>query len=139
MSLYKMFKTEEAIEKTGIRVTYGSNSKGAEIAIHVGRAGGKNEAFQRVADHVLKPYRRQISGETIDPKQLRSLMMIVYARAVVKGWEGVEDENGVAIPFTEENCVKLFEDLPDLFADVQANADQLSNFRKEDLKAEAKN
>lgn len=139
MDLYKMFQTEEDLEKSGIRITYGVNKEGKEVAIIVARAGGRNSAFQRVADSVLKPYRRLISNESIDPKQLRSLMMLIYARAVVLGWENVSDATGKPLEFSEDNCVKLFNDLPDLFADIQNNADNLSLFRKEALEEEAKN
>lgn len=139
MSLYSQFKTEESLEKTGVRVTYGPNSKGKEIAILVGRAGGKNEAFQRVADAVYKPFRRQISNETISREKLRELSYIVYARAVVKGWENVEDGEGNPLAFNEENVIKVFNDLPALFDDVQTNAEALTIFRAESLEAEAKN
>lgn len=139
MSFAKLFGTDKDTEKNGVRITYGENANGKEIAIIVARAGGANEAFQRTADVVLKPYRRQIQTETIDQKKLRSLMMVVYARSVVRGWEGVLDDAGKEIPFSEDACVAQFEAFPDLFADVQSNADQLAVFRKEDLAKEAKN
>lgn len=139
MSLYKQFETEENLEKTGVRITYGLNAKGKEIAILVGRAGGKNEAFQRVADAVYKPFRRQIQNETIDRVKMRELTYIIYARAVVKGWENVDDKDGNPMEFNEANVVKLFNDLPALFDDVQGTADSLTVYRTEALELEAKN
>jgi len=66
-------------------------------------------------------------------------MAEVYAETVLLGWTGVADENGTPLPFTKENCVKLLTDLPDLFRDIQEQAQRVANFRAADLEADAKN
>jgi hypothetical protein len=66
MSLYKQFQTNESLEKEGVILNYGKNSKGVNIDIRIARAGGHNLKFAKVAEQVLKPYRRQIANETAD-------------------------------------------------------------------------
>lgn len=146
MSLSRQFKTNRSMETEGVRITFGHNEDGTEIAIVVARAGGANTRFQSVADVVLKPYRRQIANETVDTKVLKERMMEIYAKTVVKSWENVmlsdvtgdEKDTGKA-PFTVDNCLKLFIRLPDFYADVQQFADQMTAFRAEELEADAKN
>jgi hypothetical protein len=51
----------------------------------------------------------------------------------------VRDENNTAIPFNVENAMKLFAALPDLYADLLAQSDKVSNFRSETAEGDAKN
>ena len=139
MSLYSQYKTDQDLEVNGIVLNYGKNSKGQNIDIRIARAGGSNTKFAKVAEVVLKPYRRQLNNETLDITVLDGLFRIIYAKAVVVGWSGVEDEAGNPLDFTEQNVVKVFEDLPDLFADVRAAAEKQSLFRREALEDESKN
>lgn len=146
MSLSKQYNTDKSIEKSGVRVTFGTNADGTEIALILARAGGANSRFQSVADVVLKPYRRQIQNETIEPAVLKSKMIEIYAKTVIKDWENValsdltgdEADKGYAT-HSEENVIALFTRLPDFFTEVQAITDNLSVFRAEGLEEDAKN
>lgn len=139
MSLYSQYKTDQDLEINGIVLNYGKNAKGENIDIRIARAGGGNTKFAKVAEVVLKPYRRQLNNETLDITVLDGLFRIIYAKAVVLGWSGVEDEDGNPLEFNEQNVVKVFEDLPDVFADVRAAAEKASLFRREALEDESKN
>ena len=139
MSLYKTFQTSQDLEKNGIELQYGENDKGQEIIIRVARAGGANNAYNKRLEALVKPYRRQISSETIDNKVLEKLILQAFAETVVLGWSGVEDAEGNALECTVENVIKLFTDLPDLFKDVQDQAQKSVLFRQDILELEAKN
>ena len=139
MSLYSQYKTDQDLEVNGIVLNYGKNDKGQNIDFRIARAGGGNTKFAKVAEAVLKPYRRQLNNETLDITVLDGLFRIIYAKAVVLGWSGVEDENGKSLEFNEQNVVKVFEDLPDVFADVRAAAEKASLFRRQALEDESKN
>lgn len=139
MSLYKQFKTNDNLEKSGILLEYGENSKGKPIAIRIARAGGANTQYTKLIEARVKPYRRQIQNETIDRVMVEKLLRGVYAETIVLGWENVEDENGKELPFTVENCVKLFEDLPDLFQDIQEQSQRAALFRQDVLEKDSKN
>ncbi len=122
---YSVFQTDKALEKEGIILDYG------DFKIKIARAGGANAAFQKALTSKIRPYKRQIDAGTIPDDVAEKLFLDVYAEAVVLGWEGVTDENGKPLPYSKENAVKLFSDLPDLFRDVQNQAAAISNFRAE--------
>lgn len=122
---YSIFRTDKALEKEGIVLDYG------DFKIKVARAGGANSAFQKALTAKIRPYKRQLDAGTIPDDVAEKLFLDVYAESVVLGWEGVTDENGKLLPYSKENAVKLFSDLPDLFRDVQNQAAAISNFRAE--------
>lgn len=135
MSFYNTFATDKNLESgAGVTLDYGKDGK---ITIH--RAGGANQKYARVASVKLKPYSRQIQTGTADPDVIKRVMAEIYADAVITGWEGVTDKNGKTIPYSKENVVKLLVDLPDLFEEIQKQADLISNFRAEQIEADAKN
>lgn len=139
MSLYARFETDRSLEKKGIILDYGFNSKGNPIQITIARAGGANDTYLKRLEAKAKPHRRQIQLETMDRVQLEAIVKETYAEAVVLGWEGVEDRDGNDMPFTKENVLKLFNDLPDLYADVQEQAQNAALFRVAIREEDAKN
>lgn len=139
MSLYKAFETNPELEKQGIVLEYGDNSKGKPIGIRIARAGGSNSAYNKRLEVLVKPYRRQIQTETIDNKVLEKLVLQAFAETVVLGWENVEDRDGNDMEHNVENVIKLFTDLPDLFKDVQEQASKAVLFREDILELESKN
>lgn len=135
MSFYNTFETDKNLENgAGVVLDYGVSGK---IKIH--RAGGFNQKYARVASAKLKPYARQLQTGTSDPDVIKRVMAEIYAEAVIIGWEGVKDKKGKALPYSKENVVKLMLDLPDLFEEIQKQAENLSNFRSEQLEDDAKN
>lgn len=139
MSLFKQYKTDTDLEKRGIYLDFGLNSKGAPIRFLIARAGGSNDAFNKAMEAKVKPIKRQIQNETVELAQIEKLTREVYCRTVVLGWEGVEDENDQPISFNYENAVALFTALPDLFRDIQEQAQKGVSFRAELLETDAKN
>ena len=122
---YSVFRTDRTLEKEGIILDYG------DFKIKVARAGGANAAFQKALISKIRPFKRQIDAGAIPDGVAERLFLEVYAESVVLGWEGVTDEYGKPFPYSKENAVKLFSDLPDLFRDVQSQAASISNFRAE--------
>lgn len=139
MNLYKQFGTNKSLEKEGIYIDYGKNSNGSPIRIRIARAGGANVRFQKVLEAKSKPYRRQIQNDTADAEVVDQLMKEVYAETIILGWEGVDDAEGNEIPFTKENCVRLFNDLPDLWSDIAEVSRKTAAFRNEILEDDLKN
>lgn len=139
MNLYKQFQTSADLEKRGIYLAYGENSAGAPIRFLIARAGGANDAFMKAMEAKVKPLRRQIQNETLELAQIEKLTMEVYCRTVVLGWENVEDANGNPLTFSYENALKLFTDLPDLYKDIQEQAQRSALFRAGLLEADAGN
>lgn len=139
MSLYAQFATDKNVEKDGVVLEYGLNSKKKVIAIRIARAGGANTHYAKLLESKIKPYRRQIQNETLDNAIAEKLTKEVYALSVVLGWENVEDKEGNELEFNQTNFIKLMDDLPDLWSDIQNQATRAALFRSEILEADAKN
>lgn len=139
MSLYGQYQTDPDLEKTGIWLDYGVNSKGLPTRIRIARAGGSNTTFTKLLDLKTKPYRRQIQNDTLDPNTSRRIMTEVYADGVILDWENVEDPDKNNLAFTRQNVLKVLQDLPDLFADIVDAATKVALFRQEINEADAGN
>ena len=139
MSLYKQFGTDKNLEKDGIDLEYGTSDDGQPIIIRIARAGGANQTFSKIAEHKLKPYRRQIQNETADKDVIDRAMREVYADAVILGWTNVRDRDENVLEFTKENVLRVLEDLPDLWADIQKMSGNVALFREEIRETDAGN
>ena len=145
MSLYKLFKTDENLEAAGVHIEYGTavrDGKEVPVRIKIARAGGANTSFQKALEKATKPYRKALQTGLIDPKLADKIYKEVFASTVVLGWENVAfpvmDEAGKVVgeeylPFNQENALRLFEDLPDLFQDLREQAQNVSIFRQDVL------
>lgn len=136
---YGSNQTDSNKEQNGVPLELGLNSRGEKISMTVAREGGRNVQYQKVAEHIFKPYRRQIQHGQIDPMLLDELLAKVYAKSVVKGWEGVEDEKRQPLEFSEANVLKVLTDLPVVFDAVKEVARDYNQFLLEGLDDDAKN
>lgn len=134
-SFYNTFAADQDLESgQGIDLDYGECGV---ITIH--RAGGSNKKFGTVFAAKLRPYERQMQMGTLEDGTAERLLAEAYAEAVIVGWRGVRDANGKLLAFDKKNVVKLMLDLPELFRDIQEQAQKAANFRKELVEDEAKN
>lgn len=140
MSLFKQFKTDTNLEQKGIFLEYGTAEENGEpIRFKIARAGGSNKNFEKTMERLTKGIRRQIANDIAEDEQVLKVMRRVYAESVILGWENVFDQDGKPLTFNVENCIQLFEDLPDLFQDIQAQARTMALFRKANLETAAGN
>lgn len=162
MSMYKQFQTDTNLEKTGVDLDYG------DFIVTIARAGGANKKFERTLEAKTKSVKRAIQTETLDNERGKAILREVYAEAVVIKWsvrvaadpkgkpieplkltaeadgdtvfvEGIEGPNGDVMSATAENIAATFKALPDLFADIQEQAQKVALFRQAVQEAEAKN
>lgn len=133
-SLYELFKTNNKLEKEGVTIDYGEAGK-----FVIARMGGENSAYAKYLRAKLKQYKFQIDTDSLPADTERQILLDVFVKTVLLGWDGVTDENGKEIRFSEENAKKLLSDLPVLFDDLRSKAQDYTNFRQEELKVEAKN
>ena len=142
-SMYGMFETDKKREREGIYLDYGS------FRIKISRAGGDNKRFSKVLEGKTKPHRRAIQTDMLDPIVADRLLKETYAEAVVLDWEtkddkgkwksGIEGREGEILPFCNANVCEAFVNLPELFKDVQEQANKVALFRRDVLEADAKN
>lgn len=154
-NLYKMFASDEAMEKAGVILNYGG------VRFQIARAGGANRKFAEVFKEKAKPFRYAIDHGQMNEEDSNRLMAEVYAETVVLGWDSVvknengnpvvdgkgkpklqkkiEDKDGKLMSFSIENCTQLLCDLPELFRDIQGMAGKAENFRKDEEAEDAGN
>lgn len=132
-SLHDMFQTDSNKETKGVKLEYGT------VSVWIARAGGKNKAFAKALEKETKPFRRQIMNNTMPDKTSNAILRRVYAKHIVLNWEGVVDQDGNPIPCTEENIIKVFEELPDFFIDIQEQSRNIALFQDEEIEEAAKN
>lgn len=148
MSLYQTFKTDPNLEQNGVVINYGPNSKGIDQEFWVRRAGGANKQFQKSMSAKMRPYRKQLATGTMPDALAERIVREVYAETVVLKFAGIEVPTGEQdsegnpvfqdLPYSVENCMRLFNDLPDLFTDIRDQCNEMAIFR-EDLEEAAKN
>ena len=143
MGLRAQFATDHSLETTGIIIDYGTDR------VKIARAGGANKAFVRLLDIKTKPFRRAIAVGAFDNEHSLLIMREIYAEAVILDWEhntgtltepkwekGIDPKDaGMTgkglLPVTVENVMKVFINLPDLFMDLQQQAQAGALFRTE--------
>lgn len=140
-NIFDMFETDPQLEKDGVTLDYGTNSKGEPMVIRVARAGGANVLWLQAYEHVTKPYRRQIDADLKLPRELNEkLDRELYARAVVRHCSGFEERDGTPIPTsTPAEIIEFFTRLPNLFSDVKVFASKMTNYRDEQREVDAGN
>ena len=123
-SLQELYATDESKEAEGFwhPIT-------EDIAFLLARAGGMNSRFSKALEQKIRPHRRKIDNEEMDTALANSIMMEVFVETVIKGWRGVNDDEGKPLPFTTENVLNILRDLPDLFAELREVAGKQANFR----------
>ena len=90
------------------------------------RKGGKRQAKKTKLD-----------AATI--KTNREEDRVLYAKHIVKGWTGVNDDKGKAVEFTEGECLGFLSSLPDwLFDELRAFASDIQNFIEAPIDVEEK-
>lgn len=133
MSMYKLFKTDPNLEKSGIVVDYG------DFRVTLARAGGANRRFAQVLEAKTKPFKRAIQTEMMDNERGLQLLRETYAEAVILNWEvrqgddwvqGIEAPDGSIMEFSVANILETFKNLPDLFTDLQEQASKAALFRQ---------
>jgi hypothetical protein len=132
-SMYTHYETDKDCEVNGVWIDFG------DFKFRLARAGGSNKRYATVLAAAAKPHTRAIENKTISPEKSQEILRDVFAKTVVIGWEDVKDREGNELTFSYENCVALFTELPDLFADIQEEAAKLANYRLEVLDGIAKN
>lgn len=139
MSLFKNFKANDEIEKGGVWVEYDVNADNTTPAFRVARISKTNVKYQKALERRMKPIRRSLTLGTITEKESQRLYREVFLDAILLDWKNIKDENEEGILFSKENARKLFEDLPELFLDLQEKASDVSLFREEQKEDDAKN
>lgn len=139
MSLYSQFATDKSAEVEGVWVEYGANEDGSIPAFKISRMSKANKKYTKALERATRPHRRAIELETMNNDLAERLFMEVFVDTVLLDWKGIKQRDGEELEFCKKNALKLFEDLPELYDDLQEKAKKASLFREETLEEEAGN
>lgn len=149
--IFEAYATDESLERQGVEI---SADLLPDAKFIVARAGGANEAFGKEGEKRFRPHRRAIEQGKLDTKEGTRIATELFIDTQLKGWSGINvrkrddagnamSENGEpvfeALPFTRENAIKLFKQLPDLNLELQRKAQAMATFQRNDMAADAKN
>ena len=142
MGMYDIFETDEDLENAGIWLDYG------DFRVKIASAGQGNKKYVKYAEKALKPIRRAMQAGAVSNERSMAIMSDIYAKTIVLDWQvksdngwkpGIEGRDGEVLPFNKEEVAKVFEALPNLFIDVQEQANAISNFRKAEIEEDSGN
>lgn len=139
MSLYNQFETNKDAEVEGVWVEYGANEDGSIPKFKISRMSKANKKYTKALERATRPHRRSIELETMNNDLAERLLMEVFIDTVLLEWQNIKQRDGVELDLTKKNAMKLFEDLPELYDDLQEKAKKASLFRDETLEEEAGN
>jgi len=139
MGIKATFGVTKETVKEGVWINYGDDEK-----IKISMVSPHNTEFQKEMNRLQKKYRRAIQLETLDDEEGNELLHQVYAKTIVLDWQGItepdiEDEDAPEIPFSVENCVRVFKKYPHLFADIREQSQSLALFMAAQQEVNAKN
>jgi len=142
MGLRRLFKTDAEVERKGIEVQYGTT------VWTIARSGGANAGYRKKLTKELKPLQRAILAELVTDEELLPKLVKVFAEESVIDCKveqpdgtfkpGIDMDEAELWPFTVENVIKCFQEMPDLYRDLQEKSSN-SRFFLESLEAAAKN
>jgi len=73
-----------------------------------------------------------------DPEKKQRALFRSIAEAILRDWSGVVDAHGDEIPYTTPNAVDVLAENPDLVNRILHEANDLTNFRREDVESQGK-
>jgi hypothetical protein len=146
-SLRKTFKTNSAKEAEGVEVEVAINDhNGKPIVIRISRMSRANKRYTKRLEEVTRPHSAAIANETLDNELGNKLLREVFVDTVLLGWSNLpkselsgDDADTDELPFSRENALALFDEMPDLYDDWERRAKSAANFRDEERKSNAGN
>lgn len=147
MSLRKTFKTNPTLEIEGVEIVVGiSEDNGKPIAIRVSRMSRSNKRYTKALEAATRPHSAAIANETLDNELGNKLLREVFVDTVLLGWTNVlksdltgNPKDKDELPFSRENALALFDEMPDLYDDWEKRAKSAANFRDVERETNAGN
>lgn len=135
--LSRYYKTDTSLETDGIWFPICE-----DIEFKIKRAGGANKEFDKAVKSAMIRY-KGVNFQQIGDEKTKEILYPIYAKTVVAGWKNILeiDDTGEEkeLEFSVENCLKVFNDHPDLFLDVFNIASERQNYLERYIEVISKN
>ncbi len=147
MSLRKTFKTDQTAEVEGVWLDVAVNDhNGKPIRIKLARMSSTNKRYTKALNTVTKPHQSAIQNDALDNELARRMLQEVFADTILLDWDNLpkseltgDESDTELLPFTKDNAMALFKEMPDLYDDWEARAQKAAAFREAEREANAKN
>jgi len=126
-----IFAMDEEKELNGVTIQFG------KLVLKLARVGGSNKTFAKAAEEAFRPYRRMMEAGVELPEDVSKEIGFKLYSNIVKDWNRAKD--GVPIPCTPDEVVKLFEKRPEVFYFVVEESKRAANYRKASAEVDRKN
>lgn len=133
-NLHAMYGTNKKFEQEGVDFVVSEKDEKAgteEVSFRVRRFNGSNPRVKSAMAQYYKPHARQIQSDTLSVAKGNHIAMCIFIDVCLVSWVGVKDAEGKPIECNKENALKLFQELPDLFAALQEHSNNHQNYKDE--------
>lgn len=147
MSLKQKFKTDTDAANDGVWFDYDGqpNDDKTVPGFKLARKSGQNKSYAKAMREFTKEHTTE-DGITdfndLSEAEAEAVELDVFVNALLIEWRNFQpDDDGKALPFSQENAKKIFGDLDwsDLYKDLARKCGLASAYKAKQLKAEAKN
>lgn len=110
----------------------------------IAKAGGGNTTYDKLLTAELRPYQKLITAQKDNPEEktleiVKDCQRNAFIKACVKDWKQVTGDDGVEIPFSVDEALRLLKAVPRLYEDLIQEAQSTALYTAEDLDEEAGN
>jgi hypothetical protein len=108
----------------------GENQKGEDIIFYVGKSGSPEH------EKIAQSYAQALERVRNRPKKRQRIMAEIIAKAVLKGWKGLLDQQGNPIPCNFDNKMNVLMNKnygKRIVVDILEAANDIGNFQEDDL------
>ena len=130
--LSKRYGTSAHKEAEGVWVDLGDG-----IRVKVARAN--NPTHLRATERLIKPFRRQIQNNSLPIDKTTELTIKAMSLGILKDWEGIENDKGKPVPYSEDMAVELLTEYKDFREEVSEISQSMEMYRNEEIEEEQKN
>ena len=149
MGVSKEYKTNVKAEVDGIYFQYTDDTR-----VLVARAGGSNKRYLKSLRKHMAKYKRLADVDKLSIAQTEEVTMAACAEAIVCGWETLingewvsgiapedvgENPEGNLLPATPDNVLRVFNHVPDIFTEIQKDAQRDTLYRQHTLEQQLGN
>lgn len=138
-SLFQQFRSDAKKESEGVPITFSPNHDQSVPTFFCSRMAQTNQKYVKALERITRPYKRQIQLQTLPNEKSDKIRMQVFIEAILQKWEHIQDENGNEISYSADAAMKLFEQLPELFFELETQAGNAALYRLEEVEADTKN
>lgn len=73
-----------------------------------------NNAYQQCIERLKRPHRRKFERQEVSAELLTEIVCRAMSKHMLLGWEGIKDQDGKDVPYSEKNAYQFLMESPNL-------------------------